>query len=384
MDFTHIDCFSGVGGFCTGLKAAGFHTLNAIEKVKSCVESYGKNHPEVNIIHSDIRKVQKSDLIGLDKPVDLVTSGMPCETFSTAGATSRSFYDDRQFLFQEGIRIAKMANARIILFENVPAILTKKVEKHGNRLIVDELFKDLDEAGYTNHIYTVLNSADFGVPQLRERFFVLASQENLSLSFPNGHQKEYVSVQEAIADLPKVEVNSMIEGIHYENRNNAYTKLMRDPDFWKLSHNNILTYHLPPNHRTGTLERFSYIKPGKGLKDLFMDLPKEKVEELQRKRVLPKKWYIQRNRRLQANLPSVTVTSHCIDELIHPFEDRSLTVREVARLQSFPDSYDFFGGPYICPHIYEEQDKYEQIGDAVPPLLAYALGKHIISILEDK
>lgn len=109
MSFTHIDCFSGPGGICTGLCAAGFDTKIAIEYIKSCVETYSANHPSVHMIHSDIRDVTEDDILPYipSDGIDLVTSGMPCETFSTAGNTSRSFYDDRQFLFREGIRIAK-------------------------------------------------------------------------------------------------------------------------------------------------------------------------------------------------------------------------------------------------------------------------------------
>ena len=102
---------------------------------------------------------------------------------------------------------------------------------------------------------------------------------------------------------------------------------------------------------------------------------------LQARKILPKKWFIQRNQRLIATQPSITITSHCIDETVHPTLNRALTVREVARLQSFPDAYDFKGGPYICPHIYETQDKYEQIGDAIPPLLAYQWGRVVEEIL---
>ena len=111
--FTHIDCFAGPGGICTGLHAARFKTLVAIEYIKSCCETYQYNHPEVHVIHSDIRNVKKEDIEKYipEEGVDLVTSGMPCETFSNAGTTSRSFYDDRQFLFREGIRIAKLSKA---------------------------------------------------------------------------------------------------------------------------------------------------------------------------------------------------------------------------------------------------------------------------------
>jgi len=147
---------------------------------------------------------------------------------------------------------------------------------------------------------------------------------------------------------------------------------MKDNSFWKLKEpSSCLTYHEAPKHRQATLKRFALLEPGEGLRDLFKKFSAEEIEQLQKERILPKKWYIQRNRRLRNDVPSVTVTSHCLDELVHPTQNRALTVREVARLQSFPDSYDFKGGPFICPHMYETQDKYEQIGDAVPPLLAY-------------
>ena len=167
MGYTHIDCFSGPGGICTGMHAAGFDTKVAIEFIESCCDTYRANHPEVHVIHSDIRDVKAEDILPYipKDGVDLVTSGMPCETFSTAGNTSRSFYDDRQFLFREGIRIAEIVNAKMILFENVPAITTKTVEKHSKVLIVDVLKKELEEAGYINHVEVVLSAEQFGVPQ---------------------------------------------------------------------------------------------------------------------------------------------------------------------------------------------------------------------------
>lgn len=187
MSFTHIDCFSGPGGICTGLCAAGFDTIVAIEYIKSCVDTYSANHPSVHMIHSDIRAVTPDDILPYvpSDGVDLVTSGMPCETFSTAGNTSRSFYDDRQFLFREGIRIAKIARAKLLLFENVPGITTKTVEKKSNALIVDLLKKELIEAGYGNYIEVVLSADKFGVPQRRNRFFILASSNpDIKLSYP--------------------------------------------------------------------------------------------------------------------------------------------------------------------------------------------------------
>lgn len=384
---THIDCFAGPGGICTGLHAASFQTLVAIEFIKSCCETYSANHPEVHVIHSDIRKVNEEQILPYipKEGVDLVTSGMPCETFSTAGNTSRSFYDDRQFLFREGIRIAQMVNAKMILFENVPAITSKKTTKNSNQLIVDVLKKELKDAGYGNYVEVVLDSTKFGVPQKRNRFFILACRyEDWWLQTPEPNQKP-IGVGDALAGLPNVIANSGIEEKEYTNKQSEYSILMRNDTFWKrenLSKKGI-TNHLPMKHRDCTLKRFALLKQGESLKTLFDRFTGEERERLQAERILPKKLFIKRNYRLKLDEPSPTVTSHCLDEFVHPLYDRALTVRECARLQSFPDSYDFVGGPYIVPHIDRTvQDKYEQIGDAVPPLLAYAWGEQIKWLFE--
>ena len=382
---THIDCFSGPGGICTGLHAAGFETKVAIEYIGSCVDTYKKNHSEVHVIHSDIRDVTEGQVLPYipEKGVDLVTSGMPCETFSTAGNTSRSFYDDRQFLFREGIRIAQMTNARLLLFENVPAITTKRVAKDSKELIVDVLKRELEDAGYKNYIEVVLKADEFGVPQRRNRFFILASRENLKLEapIPKEGQAE-VTVEQAFTGLRNVRPNSGNDEKRYTGKESDYTRLLKDAEFWKRESVTECTYQTAMKHRQCTLQRFGLLKQGESLKDLFDRYQGKEREELQKSRILPKKMFIKRNYRLVSKETAPTVTSHCLDEFVHPKYDRALTVRECARLQSFPDSYDFCGGPYIIPHIDRTtQDKYEQIGDAVPPLLAYAWGEKIKEIL---
>lgn len=380
---THIDCFAGPGGICTGLQASGWQTLVAIEYIKSCCDTYSTNHPEVHVIHSDIRNVTEEQILPYipANGVDLVTSGMPCETFSTAGNTSRSFYDDRQFLFREGIRIAKIANAKMILFENVPAITSKREAKQSGDLIVDILKRELKAAGYGNYIEVILDSSKFGVPQKRNRFFILACRfPEWKLQAPKPKTSQMVTVGEALAGLPNVIANSGIEGKQYTEDHSDFEKLMRDDTFWhreSMKTSDILN-HMPMKHRECTLKRFALLKQGESLKTLFDRYKGKELEQLQKERILPKKMFIKRNYRLKSNEPSPTVTSHCLDEFVHPQYDRALTVRECARLQSFPDSYNFSGGPYIVPHIDRTvQDKYEQIGDAVPPLLAYAWGEKI-------
>lgn len=384
---THIDCFAGPGGICTGLHAAGFDTKVAIEYVKSCVETYSANHPNVHVIHSDIRNVTAEQILPYipKDGVDLVTAGMPCETFSTAGNKSRSFYDDRQFLFREGLRVAKIAKAKMILFENVPAITTKTVDRNSSELIVDVLKKELSEAGYKNFIEVVLSAVQFGVPQRRKRYFILASKNpEWKLSEPNCTCNKEISVEEALAGLPNVIPNSNEEATEYTNEESEFSLLMKNGEFWRRKNTTKITYQMPMKHRDCILKRFALLNQGESLKDLFLRYTGSEREALQSERILPKKMFIKRNYRLISTEPSPTVTSHCLDEFVHPTHDRALTVRECARLQSFPDSYDFCGGPYLVPHIDRNtQDKYEQIGDAVPPLLAYAWGKKIIEILEE-
>ena len=385
--FTHVDCFSGVGGFCTGLHAVGFTTKVAIEKVKSCVDTYKVNHPEVHVINSDITKVKAEDILPYcpKAGIDLVTSGMPCETFSTAGNTSRSFYDDRQFLFREGIRIAQITNAKYLLFENVPGIMSKLSSKGGKTLIIDILKEEMAIAGYGNFIEVILDATKFGVPQNRKRYFVLGTRfPQKHLHSPLARISHIFSVGNALEGLPPVVPNSWIDGREYQSTCGEYANLMRNEQFWRrgAGQTSTISYHMPMKHRAATLERFSRLRTGESLRDLFARYNDTEVKELQLRHVLPNKIFIKRNYRLPLGVPSPTVTSHCLDEFVHPTENRALTVRECARLQSFPDSYDFKGGPYIVPHINRDvQDKYEQIGDAVPPLLAYAWGKVILRML---
>lgn len=383
--FTHIDCFAGPGGICTGMHAAGLDTAVAIEYIQTCCETYAANHPEVHVIHSDIRKVQKNDVLPYipKEGVDLVTSGMPCETFSTAGTTSRSFYDDRQFLFREGIRIAKMCKAKMILFENVPAITTKTVAENDSTLIIDVLKKELELAGYKNYIEVVLDASKFGVPQKRHRYFILATRyKNWELTPPQPSTDSAVSVKEAFAGLPNVEPKGE-DKTEYTKDTSDYAKLMRDEKFWRREGmgSDVITEQHPMNHKESTIKRFSLIKAGEGLPSLFERYTGEERERLQKEGVMPAKSFSKRNHRLDETKPSQTVTSHCLEEFVHPHSNRCLTVRECARLQSFPDSY-VFRGPYSVGHDNRQvQDKYEQIGDAVPPLLAYAWGKRISEIL---
>lgn len=384
-EITHVDLFAGAGGIATGFHAAGLRTVAAVEYVDSCVETYSSNHPEVPVIHKDVRKVDLKTFkaLGIEK-VDLVSAGMPCETFSTAGSTSRSFYDHRQLLYKEAIRIANFLSAETIIFENVPALLTKRAKVDGDELIIDLIISDLRKNKFRFVEQMVLNSSEFGVPQSRDRLFIIASKLPINFARPKANS-ELFTVNHAFADLPKVRPNSLGTGRNakFTNKVNKYTELMKNLEFWRtnLPISEVPTHHDSPNHREATLKRFELIEQGEGLKDLFNKFDGKSLIRLQAERVIPKKPYLQRNRRLIGNLPAPTVTSHCLDEFIHPIEHRGLTIREVARLQSFPDWYQITGGPNLCPHQDFQQDKYEQLGDSVPPLMARAIGLELVEAI---
>jgi DNA (cytosine-5)-methyltransferase 1 len=376
---THVDLFSGAGGIATGFQAAGIRTVAAVEYVDSCVETYRANHPHTPVIHKDVREVSISDFKSLGiETVDLVTAGMPCETFSTAGKSSRSFYDKRQVLYKDGIRIALELKAPTIIFENVPALLTKRVSKESSSLIISKIKADLEKAGFKYVQQMVLNASEYGVPQSRDRLFIIASKLQIEFRMPEK-SGERITVAQAFADLPLVQPNSKssTKSFGYLSKSNNFTEKMKDLDFWKTRTSFLpyITFHESPNHREETLIRYSLISQGEGLKDLFKKFEGKELTELQSRRILPKKIYGQRNRRLKSNIPAPTVTSHCLDEFIHPTLDRGLTIREVARLQSFPDWYNIAGGPNVGPHNDFQQDKYEQLGDSVPPLLAFAVAE---------
>lgn len=395
--FTHIDCFAGPGGFCCGLHAAGFNTLVAIECIKDCVDTYTKNHPDVHVIHDDIRNVTENDILPYIPAdgVDLVTSGMPCETFSLAGTDSRNSFDHRQFLFREGIRIAQISKAKFLLFENVHAITKKKVSKDSKELVLDVLKRELIEAGYSNFKEIILNAKDFGVPQTRKRYFIIATK-NQEIDFKNIIEEfelapRYVTVKEAFCDLgcgcTLKELGSGNEGIGYDNIENPppYIRLMKNDAFWRREgFGTPFHYHVIPVHKDYMVERFNLLGPLEGLNELFDRYEgTPEFEELRARKVLPNERFSQSGRRLATNMVSFVVTSHVYSEIVHPKEPRALSVRECARLQSFPDSYDFCGGEYRCRYNYKDrQSKFEQIGDAVPPLLAYAWGEVIKKLIE--
>lgn len=434
---TYIDLFAGPGGLCTGFKNAGFIPLIAVEMSDNTVKTYARNHnaeiylleelienkgnlenilnttTNTCLIHGDIREVDNEIIMEIlqkkfnTTSVDVVAGGPPCESFSMAG--KRAEGDERDNLFENMLRIAKVTKSKFVFFENVPGLLTKKQDK---KKVFDIILEEFDEAGYnlasTEVDKVKLLASDYGVPQNRERVFLVGCRKEYGSNpfmYPTkthgeGTEAEKIGVEKAFTYLPIIKsgegdeiidyTNSVEEDYRNGNISNSVYEYLRFmlgitgyvPEHLKWEDNkDKITMHKAVNHRPNMVKRMSYIQQGEGMKKaadrLIEQGEKEAVEKY-----FPKKLYAARNRRLRQTEPSFTVTSHCLDEMVHPFEDRGLTPRETARLQSFPDWY-YFEGEYVKFHSDPLQDKYEQCGDAIPVLLVKALAIKLSDALDE-
>ena len=447
---TSIDLFSGPGGLATGFKWAGILPLIAVEWTNTTAITYSQNHnAEVFelykynpvkgknnkvyldgfckesdrsiLIHGDINLVTNQLIKELlvkrfgidcnDETIDIVTGGAPCESFSLAG--TRTVGDDRDELFSNISRIARSVKSKAILFENVKGLFSKKSKEGVQGAIFQYICDTFERKGQYKLISrdpntVLLRACDYGVPQMRERLFLISLRKDIAKSnhyeYPiptYGPDKThpYINVSDALFDLPKVESGEESEYYalpkSFDNENQEwFVKLMRGlclpnmnsqtPYYLKESFDSgtTLSLHKGPGHVKKKMELLKLIPPRSSMRAVFEELDKEgKLDAV--RHLFPNTIYGSRNRRLLEDQPSYTITSHCLDEMLHPFINRAITPREAARLQSFPDWY-FFAGPYVQFHGSKEEDKYEQIGDAIPPLLAYALGMQFVKCLTSK
>ena len=324
-----VSLFSGGGGLDLGFKQAGYDIVWAIDNNKDAVASYKANVGE-NIILADINKVETSRI----PPCSVVIGGPPCQSFSYAG--KRNTQDARGQLVWTYIKIIDALKPKAFLFENVVGLKTARSSDGG--LIIEALMKAFEEIGYTLSCKEV-NAADYGVPQLRKRLIIVGLRGKGKFVFPeathnadgSGGKKKYVSVSEAIGNLPPAGSDS-----------------------------SVLDHEMPS---MSALDKYivSHVKPGGNYMDIPSDVPSVRIRRLQRDgghttcygRMLPDK-------------PSYTINTYFnrpnVGCNIHYAADRLITAREALRLQSFPDSY--------IPVSSSKQGRNLIIGNAVPPLMA--------------
>jgi len=393
MSYNFIDLFCGAGGFSKGLEMAGFECIGGIELKEVIAKTHQLNHKHSKTVFGDIREISPekfAEIIGTNH-VDVIIGGPPCPTFSTIGdAKIRSVTgkptseDPRNQLFLEYLKYVDYFRPDIFVIENVPNFITKYKGAIFNAAV--EIIENIgkDDEGNGEGIYEVekpvqvVNSVYYGVPQTRRRMMLVAHKKTEKKFYypqPTHYYdqtdeeskklKPCTTVEDAIGDLPNITDNWRITEMPYSKDEGLteYQKIMRMHGNGKTVKNNICRMS---NDRAKKV--FPHMPQG----SKYMDLPPEI------RKILPFREDIFQDRlkRLVLKEPSWTVIAHIGMDgymYIHPTENRTLSVREAARIQSFPDDFEFVGN---------QQETYVQVGNAVPPLLGKAIGESIKKYLE--
>lgn len=367
--FYTVDLFSGAGGLTEGFRKEGeFKCALSTDFDPNAKKTFEYNHPGIPYILKDIKDITKNDIKAiLDKKIgsiDVITGGPPCQGFSLAG--QRLADDPRNTLFREYIRIASIIKPKVILFENVFGIISMQKGK-----VLQAIISEFMEIGYTCK-YKIINAADYGVPQARPRFVLIGvlSKYNIDISFPppthrprrSGEELDLfpndllpcVTVEEALSDLPELDQGEGSDEMqHSGDYDNPYQKARRG------------------SRAPGTIFSHKATKHSKEIQYRYSLIPQGGTNENLPEEIRTKKNNVYK---LSPSLPSRTITCNFRTDLLHPTKNRGLTVREAARLQSFDDDYKFFGCLTRKAKWLTQDD---QVGNAVPPLLAEAFAKHI-------
>lgn len=383
-----FDVFAGAGGFSLGFQMAGCDIIGAVERDKWAADTYSFNHPNAKMMLGDIESFSDAEIISAigTKP-DIIIGGPPCQGFSICRKNAGDPKDPRNSLFTEFIRMAKIYFPKVMVMENVPNIIKAKT-KTGEK-VVDIIEKEFKTLGYYVY-YKILIASDYGVPQMRQRFVLIASKQELIRPFPQRtHYLEEDGVQpglkkcptlwEAISDLPEIEACQGKEEMPYTTApQNDYQRYCR-------GNNMVLHNHVAMKHTKRLVERFSLMTWGQSVSDITDDRLKQRKRNGNGK--VSDSPYDQNNRRMHPDRICHTITATFYGNFVHPYKNRNFTAREGARIQSFPDSYVFLGKPTVpskkllmregrLEDIYLCQ--YNQIGNAVPPLMSRAIALNVL------
>lgn len=346
-----VDLFAGAGGLSLGATQAGIRVVLAVEVDPHAARTYAANHPETRLLIQDIRKVRRIPVPKSDEPT-ILFGGPPCQGFSTSNQRTRSKTNAANWLFLDLIRLAEQWRPDWIVIENV-----KGMKDTEGGVFLSDVLKQLDRLKYAASMW-VLNAADYGVPQRRSRLFVVGSREGAHLPEPppTGNGVPRVTVHDAIHDLPTLENGASVDTVSYAREAvSTYARSLRG-GLMQCS-NHLVTKNSPT-----VIARYAHIPQGGNWKSI----PARLMRNYRDRTSCHTGIYY----RLREDAPAVVLGNFRKNMLIHPCEDRGLSVREAARLQSFPDWYVF------CGSIGFQQ---QQVGNAVPPLLASSVFAHIRS-----
>jgi len=342
-----IDLFSGAGGMSVGASMSGIDVRYAVELDKHAAATFELNHKGTTLLNQDVRKVIAGQFLDLDKKKQkIIFGGPPCQGFSTSNQKNRDMDNPNNWLYKEYVRLVGEVRPDWIVFENVKGLLETE-----SGFFLDAVLDGFKELGYTTSHF-VLNSADFGVPQKRNRLFIIGSLHGVEINKPKPtvKEKKYRTVKDAISDLPELENGDAPDIEEYSKAaRTTYAKLMRG-DLGKCG-NNVVTNNAPH-----IVKRYGHIPQGGN----WEDIPKRLMQNY----TDVSRCHTGIYRRLKEDEPSVVIGNFRKNMLVHPWKDRGLSVREAARLQSIPDWFRFTGS------IGFQQ---QQVGNLVPPLLAQSV-----------
>lgn len=340
-----IDLFSGAGGMSLGATLAGIEVVGAVESDMYAAQTFQHNFPSATIATCDIREF-KSDTF---KNIDMVFGGPPCQGFSTSNQRNRGIKNSKNWLFEEFFRVVSELSPEWVVLENVKGILDTEQAFFFNTIC--DKFKQL---GY-NIKYNILNALHYGIPQNRNRIFIVGSKSEYDFDFSTRDIEITVSVRDAIQDLPILANGANECTLPYSSRpDSRYAELLRRKD--GLCSNNLVT-----RNSNLVIERYGHVPPGGN----WEAIPDSLMQNYKNKNRCHTGIY----RRLEWEKPSCVIGNYRKNMLIHPAANRGLSVREAARLQSFPDNFLFLGS------IGFQQ---QQVGNAVPPLLSKAVFSDIL------
>lgn len=370
-----IDLFSGCGGMTLGFGWAGFHSVLASDIDENCQKTFETNFSKTPFLCGDIATIQKKEFDNIiqNQPIDVIIGGPPCQGFSLANKRRNKVSEDpRNKLFYEFVKIINWYNPKSFVMENVKGLLSMDKGK-----VIEQIENEFRHAGIHGYeVQTkVLKASDYGVPQSRERVFIMGIRKDLGRipEFPHPNVQEIITVNDAISDLPTIHAGEGDETMDYPSSpQNDYQKFMR-------KYASKVCNHIAMKHTPRLVERFRAIRPGQNLLDVW-----ETHGAVQRGNPSVKSEikFSQNNQRLHADKPAPTIAASFQSNFIHPFLDRNFTAREGARLQSFPDDF-IFEGMRTKMSWEKGLSQYQQIGNAVPPLLAMEVALTLKRVLEN-
>lgn len=324
----YVDLFSGSGGLSLGFDQAGFDNIFSVDIDPSFNKTYRKNFPDHTLVEEDITLLSDKRLRELANghKIDVVVGGPPCQGFSMAGNIGRRFIDDpRNKLFQEFARVLKVLKPDYFMMENVARMYT-----HNNGKTLQEVLAKFKELGYYVEA-RVINTVDYSIPQQRRRVIFIGTKLSRHVEFPVPDSDIRITVKQAIGDLPDLTSKKALN----------------------------VANHVAMNHTPQMLKKMSYIKDG----GTRLQIPED---------LRPLTGDVRKYIRYDSNKPSVCITGD-MRKVFHYKYNRALTVRELARIQTYPDSFVFEGST-----ISQQQ----QVGNSVPPLLAKRLAVAIVQMAE--